>query len=480
MLQGTGSDVGKSLLAAGLCRALFRRGHVVRPFKPQNMSNNAAVTPGGGEIGRAQALQARASGVAPTVHMNPVLLKPQSDIGAQLVVLGEVRGNYSARDFQPFKQSLMPEILESFETLKDEADFVIVEGAGSAAEINLRRNDIANMGFALAANVPVVLVADIDRGGVIASLVGTWTLLPEDERALLKGFIVNKFRGDISLFDDGVTIIAEKTRLKSLGVLPYLAAARRLPDEDAMALENRERAPNGQGIKIAVPRLAHIANFDDFDPLAAEPDVELVMVPRGQALPGDAAMVILPGSKTTIADMKDFQQQGWDVDLAAHVRRGGQVLGICAGYQMLGQRIIDADGIEGAPGETKGLGLLHIETRLGGDKTLAEAEGTASGGLGRVRGYEMHMGQSSGADRVRPFLDLGDEDGGAVSEDGRIMGCYLHGLFAADEFRAAFLARLGGHGSGLAYESDVEAALDELADAMESHLNLDGLAALAR
>jgi adenosylcobyric acid synthase len=481
MLQGTGSDVGKSLLAAGLCRALLRRGHSVRPFKPQNMSNNAAVTPGGGEIGRAQALQARACGVAPTVHMNPVLLKPQSDIGAQLVVLGEVRGNYSARDFQPFKQSLMPEILQSFETLKSEADFVIVEGAGSAAEINLRKNDIANMGFALAANVPVVLVADIDRGGVIASLVGTWTLLPEAERALLKGFIVNKFRGDISLFDDGVTIIAEKTGLKCLGVLAHLPAARRLPDEDAMALENRERAAAaGQGIKIAVPRLAHIANFDDFDPLLAEPDVELVMVPRGQALPGDAELVILPGSKTTIADMEDFRAQGWDVDLAAHVRRGGQVLGICAGYQMLGQRIIDNDGIEGAPGETTGLGLLHIETRLGGEKTLAEAEGTASGGLGSVRGYEMHMGQSSGADTVRPFLALGDEDGGAVSEDGRVMGCYLHGLFAADEFRAAFLASLGGNASGLAYESGVEAALDELAGAMESHLDLDALAALAR
>ncbi|MBT3551604.1 MAG: cobyric acid synthase [Rhodospirillaceae bacterium] len=480
MLQGTGSDVGKSLAVAGLCRALMRRGYSVRPFKPQNMSNNAAVTPGGGEIGRAQALQARACGIAPTVHMNPVLLKPQSDIGAQLVVLGEVRGNYSARDFQPFKQSLMPGILESFETLKAEADFVIVEGAGSAAEINLRKNDIANMGFALAADVPVVLVADIDRGGVIASLVGTWTLLPEDERALLKGFIVNKFRGDISLFDDGVTIIAKKTGLKSLGVLPHLPAARRLPDEDAMALENREHAASEQGVKIAVPRLAHIANFDDFDPLLAEPGVELVMVPRGQPLPGDAALVILPGSKTTIADMEDFRAQGWDIDLKAHVRRGGQVLGICAGYQMLGRCIIDSGGIEGAPGETAGLGLLQIETRLGGDKTLAEVEGTASGGLGRVHGYEMHMGQSSGADTVRPFLELGDEDGGAVSEDGCVMGCYLHGLFSADNFRTAFLARLGGSGSGLAYEKDVEAALDELADAMESHLDLDGLAALAR
>ncbi len=481
MLQGTGSDVGKSLLAAGLCRAFLRRGHKVRPFKPQNMSNNAAVTPDGGEIGRAQALQARASGAVPTVHMNPVLLKPQSDIGAQLVVRGEVRGNYSAREFQPFKQSLMPEILQIFEMLKGEADFVIVEGAGSAAEINLRENDIANMGFTLAAQVPVLLIADIDRGGVIASLVGTWTLLPEDEQALLQGFIVNKFRGDISLFDDGLAIIAGATGLESLGVLPHLPMARRLPDEDAMALENRERAGGGAGVKIAVPRLAHIANFDDFDPLLAEPEVELVMVPRGQPLPGDADLVILAGSKTTIADMRDFREQGWDIDLAAHVRRGGQVLGICAGYQMLGNRIIDRGGIEGAPGETAGLGYLDIETRLGGDKTLAEAGGTATGGLGQVRGYEMHMGESTGADAGRPFLDLGDEDGGAVSADGRAMGCYLHGLFAADEFRGAFLTRLGaGAASGLAYERDVEAALDELAVAMETHLNIDALIAMAR
>ena len=479
MLQGTGSDVGKSVLAAGLCRALMRAGQTVRPFKPQNMSNNAAVTQGGGEIGRAQALQARACGVAPSVHMNPVLLKPQSDVGAQLVVRGEVRGKYSARDFQPFKQSLMPEILESFETLKNEADFVIVEGAGSAAEVNLRKNDIANMGFALAADVPVILIADIDRGGVIASLVGTWTLLPPEEQALLRGFIVNKFRGDISLFEDGIAIIAEKTGLPDLGVVPYLAAARRLPDEDAMALENREQDGGGEGVKIAVPRLAHIANFDDFDPLAAEPDVELVMVPRGQPLPGDATLVILPGSKTTIADMEDFRVQGWDVDLAAHVRRGGWVLGICAGYQMLGKRIIDQAGIEGARGETVGLGLLDVETRLEGHKTLTQAAGNVAGGLGGVTGYEMHMGRSEGADASRPFLDLGEEDGGAMSANGRIMGCYLHGLFASDGFRSNFLTNLGG-ASSFAYEQDVEEALDDLATAMESNLELDALTTLAR
>ncbi|MAF48055.1 MAG: cobyric acid synthase CobQ [Rhodospirillaceae bacterium] len=484
MLQGTGSDVGKSLLAAGLCRALLRRGHSVRPFKPQNMSNNAAVTGDGGEIGRAQALQARACGAAPSVHMNPVLLKPQSDVGAQLVVRGKVRGNFDARAFQPVKQGLMPDILESFQALKEEADFVIIEGAGSAAEVNLRAGDIANMGFALAAKAPVVLIADIDRGGVIASLVGTWTLLPADERALLKGFIVNKFRGDISLFEDGVTTIERETGLAGLGVLPHLPVAARLPQEDAMSLENRapDSAGHGDGraIKIAVPRLAHIANFDDFDPLLAEPDVELVMVPRGRPLPGDADLVILPGSKTSIADMDDFRAEGWDIDLAAHVRRGGWVLGICAGYQMLGQRIIDADGIEGAPRETPGLGFLQVETRLGGDKTLTEAEGSAFDGLGRVHGYEMHMGRSIGTDAARPFLDLGEEDGGAVSADGRIIGCYLHGLFAADEFRHAFLARLGARrSSGLAYELEVEGALDALAAEMETHLKLDALIGFA-
>ena len=482
MLQGTGSDVGKSLLAAGLCRALVRRGLTVRPFKSQNMSNNAAVTPDGGEIGRAQALQARACGVAPSVHMNPVLLKPQSDIGAQLVVQGVVRGNFNARAFQPVKKALMKEVLESFEITKTGADIVVVEGAGSAAEVNLRENDIANMGFATAAQVPVLLIADIDRGGSIASLVGTWSLLPDEERALLRGYIINRFRGDASLFDDGLKIIGDETGLPSMGVLPYLSAARNLPQEDAMSLENREATADSGRIKIAVPRLAHIANFDDFDPLIAEPDVSVLMVPPGEALPGDADLVILPGSKTTIADLEEFRRQGWDVDLHAHVRRGGAVLGICAGFQMLGRSVADPSGIEGNPGEAAGLGYLEIDTKLAGDKSLSEIDGTAFDGLGTIRGYEMHMGETNGADTDRPFLTLsgGNEAngglGGAVSEDGRIMGCYIHGLFSDDGFRHAFLDRLSTRKiSGLNFEAVVEQALDDIAAAMETHLDIEAI-----
>ncbi|MDG2034943.1 MAG: cobyric acid synthase, partial [Rhodospirillales bacterium] len=347
MLQGTGSDVGKSLLAAGLCRALVRRGYTVVPFKPQNMSNNAAVTLEGGEIGRAQALQARACGLEPSVDMNPVLLKPQSDIGAQLVVRGEVRGNFNARAFQPVKKTLMPEILDCFDRLGADRDFIIVEGAGSAAEVNLRKNDIANMGFAIAADVPVVLIGDIDRGGVIASLVGTWDLLPDEEQALIQGYIINRFRGDVSLFDNGLQTIAERTGMVSFGVLPHLNFARSLPQEDAMSLENAEQKNTGGDIKIAVLHLSHIANFDDIDPLAAEPDVSVIWVARGDPIPGDANLVILPGSKTTISDLQDLRNEGWDTDLAAHLRRGGSVLGICAGFQMLGTHISDPEGREG-------------------------------------------------------------------------------------------------------------------------------------
>jgi len=475
MLQGTGSDVGKSLLAAGLCRAFVKRGLTVRPFKSQNMSNNAAVTPDGGEIGRAQALQARACGVAPSVHMNPVLLKPQSEVGAQLVVHGKVRGNYNARAFQPVKKDLMADVLASFEIMKADADIVVVEGAGSAAEVNLRENDIANMGFAIAAQVPVILVADIDRGGVIASLVGTYALLPDNERALLKGYIINKFRGDVSLFDDGLTAITDKTGLASFGILPHLAAAARLPQEDAMSLENRERLTGDGPIKIAVPRLAHIANFDDFDPLIAEADVALDIIPPGEALPGDADLVILPGSKTTIADLEEFRRQGWDIDLAAHIRRGGTVLGICAGYQMLGKTISDPDGVEGSAGEIKGLGHLSHDTMLVGDKTLTEVSGEACDGLGPVQGYEMHIGKSSSTTEA-PFLRLGGVPHGALSPDGRIMGCYVHGLFSSDAFRHNFLNRLKTRAaSGVAYEAQVETALDELADAIEEHLAVEGM-----
>ena len=481
MLQGTGSDVGKSLLTAGLGRAYLRRGLKVRPFKPQNMSNNAAVTADGGEIGRAQALQARACGLAPSTDMNPVLLKPQSEVGAQVVVHGRVWGSAQAEAYQALKSDLLPAVLGSFDRLAEGADLLLVEGAGSAAEVNLRAGDIANMGFAEAARVPVVLVGDIDRGGVIASLVGTYHLLPPQERALLAGFIINKFRGELRLFDGGLDVIARETGLKSFGVVPYFAAAQRLPAEDALAVERPSETKANARIKIAVPVFSRIANFDDLDPLMAEPDVAVDFVPRGRALPGDADLVVLPGSKATLADLAVIRQEGWDLDILAHLRRGGWLLGLCGGFQMLGRRIADPEGIEGPPGGAEGLGLLDLETELAGGKTLVEAAGVEARSGEAVWGYEMHVGKTDGPALDRPFLTLAGRPEGAVSEDGRVLGCYLHGLFAADGFRHAFLSRLKLRAvSGLAYEAQVEGTLDALADHLETHLDLDGLLAAAR
>ena len=481
MLAGTGSDVGKSLLAAGLCRAYRRRGLRVRPFKPQNMSNNAAVTADGGEIGRAQALQARACGVEPHSDMNPVLLKPQSDIGAQVVVQGRVWGNAKARQYQSLKPKLLPKALESFERLRIHADLVVVEGAGSIAEINLRAGDIANLGFAEAAGVPVVLIGDIDRGGVIAALVGTYELLNTAERARLKGYIVNKFRGDASLFDSGLAIIDQRTGLRCFGVAPYFSDAFRLPAEDAVALEHYQLGADIRPLKIAVPALSRIANFDDLDPLRAEPDVIVDFVAPGRALPGDADLIILPGSKATIADLRFLRAQGWDIDIRAHLRRGGWLLGICGGYQMLGARISDSEGIEGPPGAIEGLGFLDLNTELRGEKTLVWAEGEELASGQAVRGYEMHIGATTGAALERPWLALAGRPDGAISENGKVMGCYLHGLFSSDGFRHAFLERIRRRAvSGIAYEYQIEQTLDALAAHLERHLKLDALLEIAR
>ena len=476
MLQGTGSDVGKSLLVAGLCRAYTRRGLRVRPFKPQNMSNNAAVTADGGEIGRAQALQARACGVPASCDMNPVLLKPQTDAGSQLVVQGEVWGNARAREYYRLKSRLLPRILESFERLGRDADLVLVEGAGSAAEVNLRAGDVANMGFAEAADVAVALVGDIDRGGIIASLVGTMALLSSSERARVTAYVVNRFRGDIRLFDSGIEVIGRKTGLPCLGVVPWFERAGRLPAEDSVAVGRNTQPRPGAALRIAVPVLSRIANFDDLDPLVAEPGVEVQFVEPGRALPGDADLVVLPGSKATIGDMRFLRSQGWDVDLHAHLRRGGWLLGLCGGYQMLGRTIRDPDGIEGEPGEEPGLGVLDLDTELTGAKRLAEVSGTERLTGQPVRGYEMHVGLTSGPSRSSPMLDLNGRSDGAVSPDGKVMGCYLHGLFASDAFRAAFLERLGVRAtSGLAYERQIDSTLDALAGHLESSLNLDAI-----
>jgi adenosylcobyric acid synthase len=485
MMQGTGSDVGKSVIVAGLCRAYARRGLAVRPFKPQNMSNNAAVIPGGGEIGRAQALQARACGVPPCFDMNPVLLKPQTDTGAQIIVHGQVRGTAKAREFQSTKGALMPAVLESFARLEKQADLVVVEGAGSPAEINLPGPDLANMGFADAADVSALLVGDIDRGGVIAAIVGTMELLAPAARARMKGYIVNKFRGDPELFDGGLAAIGARTGLPSMGVVPHFAEAGRLPAEDAVAVERpwrAEAAQDGRPIRIAVPVLSRIANFDDFDPLAAEPDVALDMVTAGRALPGDADLIVLPGSKSTLGDLAFLRAQGWDVDILAHHRRGGQVLGICGGYQMLGREVRDPDGIEGRAGAGPGLGLLDVETELEGRKTLSEAKGVEAATGETVTGFEMHMGRTTGPDTERPLFRLdGERPDGAVSPDGRVQGAYLHGMFSADGFRHAFLDRIRTRTpSGLHYEAEVDGVLDRLAGHLEDHLDLERILEVAR
>jgi adenosylcobyric acid synthase len=481
MVQGTGSDAGKSLLVTGLCRAFLKRGLRVRPFKPQNMSNNAAVTEDGGEIGRAQALQARAAGVAPTVHMNPVLLKPQSETGAQVVVRGQVEGNAQARDYHALKPKLLPRVLESFARVSGDADLVLVEGAGSPAEINLRQGDIANMGFAEAADLSVVLVADIERGGVIANLIGTFELLTATEKARTRGYIVNKFRGDPGLFEDAIGTIKDKTGLDCFGIVPFFDEARRLPKEDAMSLEYGDDNASGGAIKVAVPRLSRIANFDDLDPLAAEPEVAVEIIEPGSPIPGDVDVVIIPGSKSTLADLRLIRAEGWDVDIQAHTRRGGLVVGLCGGYQILGTRVADPDGIEGPPSDEDGLGLLDVETVIAGAKALNETEGVEAETGEAIKGYEMHIGTTSGPGLERPWLRLSDgRDEGARSADGRVMGTYVHGLFAADGFRHAFLSKLSGGGfDGIAYEQQIEETLDRLAAHLETNLDLDGLLAAA-
>jgi adenosylcobyric acid synthase len=477
MIQATGSNAGKSTLVAGLARALVRRGLKVAPFKPQNMSNNAAVAVEGGEIGRAQAVQARAARMLPSVHMNPVLLKPETDSGAQIIVQGKRWGTLRAKNYLDKKAALLPAVMDSFAKLAHDADIVLVEGAGSPAEINLRAGDIANMGFAAAADVPVVLVGDIDRGGVIASLAGTHLVLEPDERARIRGFIINKFRGDIRLFDQGLAAVTRLTGWPSLGVVPWLPQAAWLPAEDAVDLD---RATQSASINIiAVPVFARIANFDDLDPLGMEPGVKLVFVRPGEPIPGNAAVVILPGSKSTIGDLAFLRAQGWDIDIKAHVRRGGHVLGLCGGYQMLGQNIADPEGIEGPAVKVEGLGLLDISTVMSADKSTKLVRGIHSATGAAIEGYEIHLGHSVGRDCARPVVMIGGHPDGASTADGRVQGTYVHGLFTGDAFRKAWLANLG-FASSLAYTSQIESALDALADHLDAHLDIEAILNIAR
>ena len=478
MLQGTGSDVGKSVLVAGLCRALVRRGYSVRPFKPQNMSNNAAVTADGGEIGRAQALQALAAGVEPHSDMNPVLLKPQADRTSQLVVHGKVRGALGAGNFRTARAELLGAVMESYERLRQQCDIVVVEGAGSPAEINLRAGDIANMGFARAANVPVILVGDIDRGGVIAAIAGTKAIIDPADAAMVRGFLINKFRGDPALFEDGYRQIEQLSGWRGFGVIPWLPATARLPSEDAVVLE-RVAERSARRVVIACPILPRIANFDDLDPLKLEPEVDLVMVPPGQPIPAEASLIILPGSKATIADLRALRAEGWDIDILAHHRQGKPVLGICGGYQMLGRAISDPDGIEGAPEMIEGLGLLDVHTRLTGAKALERVAGTAWGQS--FTGYEMHVGLTEGPDCARHFARMADgRVDGAVSPDGGVYGTYVHGLFASTDARAGLMASLNVNSAGADYAASVGQALDEIAAQLELHADIDGMIEIAR
>jgi adenosylcobyric acid synthase len=476
MFMGTGSDVGKSLIVAGLCRLLANRGLKVAPFKPQNMSNNAAAVVGG-EIGRAQALQARAAKTSATVHMNPVLLKPESERGAQVIVQGQRAATMTARDFFANRSQFMPAILSSYENLAQNHDFILVEGAGSPAETNLRYGDLANMGFAEAANISVIIIGDIHRGGVIASLVGTHAVLDDADRTRIKAFLINKFHGDPNLFVEGGKSIKNYTGWQNLGVIPHFSHAHHLPAEDVVSLEEHPTTHSGK-TKICVLRLPRIANFDDIDPLRLEPGVTVQFVKAGEPLPSDCTLVIIPGSKSTVADLQALRATGWDIDIAAHVRRGGHVLGLCGGYQMLGRMIHDPEGLEGPPASVEGLGMLNVETTLTADKTVTPTEAIHIASGETIKAYEIHLGKTNGPDCATPFAKttLGPE--GAAR--GNITGTYLHGCFTADGFRKAYLKTLGHTASNLAYETLIEATLDELATHLEKHIDVKALLELAR
>lgn len=480
MIQGTGSNVGKSLLVAALCRIALRRGIRVAPFKTQNMSNNAAVCPGG-EIGRAQALQARAADLERRVDFNPVLLKPETDREAQVIVHGKVADSMNAADYMASRGARLDAVMQSFDRLAREFELIVVEGAGSPAEINLREGDIANMGFARRAGVPVCIVGDIDKGGVIASLVGTRAVLPPEDAAMIRGFLINKFRGDAKLFESGVTAIESRTGWPCFGVVPWLTCAAALPAEDAVVIEGGRRDP-GAKLRIAAPMLSRLANFDDADPLRMDPRVEFHWTPPGRPLPRDADVIVLFGTKSTLGDLAFLREQGWDHDIIAHARAGGRVLGLCGGYQMLGMEIADLHGVDGPPGKAAGLALLEIRTGMEAGKTVRPASGKCALTGTPVSGYEIHVGESGGPDTARPMFDLAGQAEGARSADGLIEGSYLHGVFANDRFREAWLQRAGigdGAGAALDYPAAVENALDELAEAVESALDIEAMLALA-
>jgi len=473
MIQGTTSDAGKSTLVAGLCRVAHRAGVRVAPFKPQNMALNSAVTADGGEIGRAQALQAQAAGVAPTVDMNPVLLKPNSDTGAQIIIHGQPRCDLDARAYHDYKPTAMAAVLESHTRLRTQYDLVLVEGAGSPAEINLRDRDIANMGFAEAVDCPVVLVADIDRGGVFAHLVGTLACLSESERARVAGFVINRFRGDISLLTPGLDWLTAQTGKPVFGVLPYLHGLH-LDAEDAV--QTAQRQASGDALRVVIPVLPRVSNHTDFDALRAHPQVDVRLVGPGQPIP-PADLIILPGSKSVQADLAWLRANGWEAAIARHLRYGGKLIGICGGMQMLGRRLHDPQGLEGAPGSVDGLGYLDFETTLEAAKQLRQVRGALAEDGAAITGYEIHMGVTHGSALARPAVQLDDgRADGAISPDGQILATYLHGLFDAPEACRALLAWAGVRDAQAQdYAALREASLERLADTCEAHLDLAAL-----
>ena len=477
MVQGTTSDAGKSTLVAALCRVFARQGVSVVPFKPQNMALNSAVTADGGEIGRAQALQAAAAGLEPVVDMNPVLLKPTTDIGAQVIIHGKARHQMNAVEYHEYKTLAMNAVLESHQRLQAQYELILVEGAGSPAEINLRDRDIANMGFAETVDCPVILVADIDKGGVFAHLVGTLALLSESEQARIKGFVINRFRGDIALLQPGLDWLEAHTGKPVLGVLPFLHGLHIDGEDGINPLETINKAQ--QALKVVAPVLPRISNHTDFDPLRLHPQVDFHYVGAGEALPA-ADLVILPGSKNTIADLRWLKQQGWDKAIQKHLRYGGKLLGICGGFQMLGQRLVDDLGIEGTPSDELGLGWLAMETQLLPDKQLKRRAGVLLPTDAPCAGYEIHAGISTGAALQRPLVrfENGDHDG-ACSEDGQVIGTYLHGLFDTESAIETVLKWAGlAQVDKFDYNQERERQINRLADATEQHLDLNRIRSL--
>lgn len=482
MIQGTTSDAGKSTLVAGLCRVLYRKGVKVAPFKPQNMALNSAVTVDGGEIGRAQAVQAQACGLAPHTDMNPVLLKPNSDTGCQVIIQGKVVCNLEATGYHAYKPTAMRAVLDSYTRLKNQYEVIVVEGAGSPAEINLRQNDIANMGFAEAVDCPVILIADIDRGGVFAHIVGTLALLSDSERARVVGFVINRFRGDIALLQPGLDWLEAETGKPVLGVIPYLHDLH-IEAEDAVPahqLASAHLPPDAQSVrlKVIVPILPHISNHTDFDALRLHPNIDFQFVKLGETIP-PADLMILPGSKNVRGDLQYLRKHGWEQALARHLRYGGKLLGICGGFQMLGNVIHDPHAIEGESGSSAGFGWLDMQTTLEKEKQLKHVSGKLSFADAAVSGYEIHMGISIGAALSKPALVINGQPEGAISSDNQIAGTYLHGLFDHAESCAAWLAWAGLNAVqhvDYEYEALKASELNRLADAVEKHLDWTTLA----